>query len=84
MRRVASALGIATMSLYNYVPAKDQIVLPTRTKVTGEGLELEGASMEVELEAQKIRMFNNVKTKIEPDKLAKKKNKAAAAPGIGG
>ena len=68
----------------NYLPAKDQILLPTRTKVTGEGLELEGSSMEVELEAQKIRLLNNVKTKIEPDKLAKKKNKAAAAPGIGG
>ena len=41
----------------NYMPAKDQIILPTRTKVVGEGLELEGASMEVELEAKKIRMF---------------------------
>ena len=41
--------------------------------------------MEVELEGKKIRLLNNVKTKIEPDKLAKKKNKApAAAPGIGG
>ena len=68
----------------NYVPAKDQIVFPTRTKVTGEGLELEGASMEVELEGKKIRMLNNVKTKIEPDKLAKKKSKPAAAPAIGG
>ena len=41
----------------NYMPAKDQIVLPTRTNVTGEGMELEGASMEVELEGQKIRML---------------------------
>ncbi|HVO94339.1 MAG TPA: LPS export ABC transporter periplasmic protein LptC [Terriglobales bacterium] len=68
----------------NYLPAKDQIVLPSRTKVTGEGLELEGASMEVELEAQKIRLVNNVKTKIEPDKLAKKKTKNPSTMGIGG
>ena len=68
----------------NYLPAKDQIVLPSHTKVTSEGLEIEGASMEVELEGKKIRLLNNVKTKIEPDKLAKKKNKTAAVPAIGG
>jgi LPS export ABC transporter protein LptC len=68
----------------SYMPVNDQIVLPNRTKVTGEGLELEGASMEVELEAQKIRLVNSVKTKIEPEKLASKKNKAAPAPRVGG
>lgn len=69
----------------NYLPAKDQIVLPTRTQVSSEGLELEGASMEVELEGKKIRLVNSVKTKIEPDKLAKKKDKApASTAGIGG
>jgi LPS export ABC transporter protein LptC len=68
----------------SYLPAKDQIVIPNRTKVTGEGLELEGASMEVELETQKIRLVNNVKTKIEPEKMANKKNKPAPAQRIGG
>jgi LPS export ABC transporter protein LptC len=68
----------------SYLPAKDQIVLPNRTKVTGEGLELEGASMEVELEGKKIRLVNNVKTRIEPEKLANKKNKTSPAQPIGG
>jgi LPS export ABC transporter protein LptC len=66
-----------------YVPAKDQIFLPSRTTVVGEGLELAGSSMEVELEGKKIRMVRNVKTKIEPDKLAKK-NKPSAHEKIGG
>ena len=68
----------------SYLPAKDQIILPNRTKVTGEGLELEGASMEAELEGKKIRLVNNVKTKIEPEKLANKKNKTSPAQRIGG
>lgn len=68
----------------SYLPAKDQIVLPSRTKVVGEGLELEGASMEAELEGKKIRLVNNVKTKIEPEKLARKKNKTSSAQRIGG
>ena len=68
----------------SYLPAKDQIILPSRTKVVGEGLELEGASMEAELEGKKIRLVNNVKTKIEPEKLARKKNKTSSAQRIGG
>ena len=66
----------------NYLPAQDQIHLPQRTMVEGEGLALEGASMEVELEAKKIRLINNVKTMIEPHKLSKKhKSKSGAAIG---
>jgi LPS export ABC transporter protein LptC len=68
----------------NYVPAKDQIVLPGRTTVVGEGISLEGARMEVELEEKKIRMIQSVRTKIEPEKLAKRKNTANASPRIGG
>jgi LPS export ABC transporter protein LptC len=68
----------------SYLPAKDQIVLPNRTKVVGDGLELEGARMEVELETKKIRLVNNVKTKLEPDKLSKKKAKMGATPRIEG
>jgi LPS export ABC transporter protein LptC len=68
----------------NYTPAKDQIVLPTRTTVVGEGISLEGARMEVELEGKKIRMIQAVKTKIEPEKLQKKKNVAGSASRIGG
>jgi AcrR family transcriptional regulator len=36
MRRVASALGIATMSLYNYVPAKDHLAQLMIDHLAGE------------------------------------------------
>ena len=67
----------------NYVPAKDQIVLPSRTTVVGEGISLEGARMEVELEGKKIRLIQAVKTKLEPDKLEKKKTSRNQARGSG-
>jgi LPS export ABC transporter protein LptC len=66
----------------NYFPAKDQIILPTPTRIVGDGITVEGARMEVELESQKIRMVNGVKTKIEPAKMAAKKNKIN--PKVGG
>ncbi|HYJ14325.1 MAG TPA: LPS export ABC transporter periplasmic protein LptC [Candidatus Limnocylindria bacterium] len=81
--RVAMKGYVLTSELANYVPAKEQILLPSRTQVVGEGISIEGASMEVELEDKKIRMVRDVKTKIEPDKLAKKKSKTAS-PKIGG
>jgi LPS export ABC transporter protein LptC len=68
----------------NYMPVKDQIVLPSRTTVVGEGISLQGDRMEVELEAKKIRMIQAVKTKIEPDKMDKKKNVARSDGRIGG
>lgn len=69
----------------NYLPAKDRIVLPTRTKVVGEGMELEGSRMEIEMEDKKIRLLQNVKTKIEPEKLAnKRKTKANGNQRVGG
>jgi LPS export ABC transporter protein LptC len=68
----------------DYLPAKDQIHLPTRTYLSGEGIELEGASMEVEMEGKKIRLLRNVKTKIEPEKLAKKRKATTLNQQIGG
>jgi lipopolysaccharide export system protein LptC len=68
----------------NYLPAKDQIVLPTHTTVVGDGIAVEGARMEVELEDKKIRLIQSVKTKIEPDKLAKKKQMTNSSPKVGG
>jgi LPS export ABC transporter protein LptC len=59
-----------------YLPAKQQIVFPRRTTMVGEGLELEGSSMEVELDDKKVRLLRNVKTKIEPNKLPKKRKEA--------
>ena len=75
---------VLTSEEANYMPAKDQIVLPSHTTVVGEGIALEGARMEVELEGKKIRLIQAVKTKIEPDKLAKKKIKAPSSQRIGG
>jgi len=68
----------------NYLPAKDQIILPNHTTVVGEGISLEGSRMEVELEDKKIRLLHQVKTKLEPDKLAKKKTKSSPKERIGG
>ena len=68
----------------NYTPADDQIVLPSRTTVVGDGIAVEGARMEVELEGKKIRMIQAVRTKIEPEKLGKKKSVASASPRVGG
>ena len=67
----------------NYLATKDQIVLPTRTTVTGEGMQLEGSRMEVEMESKKIRLIDNVRTKMEPEKLAKK-NKGNGSQRVGG
>jgi hypothetical protein len=46
--------------------------LPKRATVVGNGMEVEGSRMEVELEVKKVRLLQNVKTKIEPDKVARK------------
>ena len=54
-----------------YLPAKEQILMPQRTTLVGAGLELEGSRMEVDLADTKVRLLQNVKTKLEPDKLAK-------------
>jgi LPS export ABC transporter protein LptC len=75
---------VLTSEAANYLPAKEQILLPSRTLVVGEGISIEGASMEVELEGKKIRMVRDVKTKIEPEKLATKKSKTANGPRMGG
>jgi LPS export ABC transporter protein LptC len=58
-----------------YLPAREQIVMPQRTTLTGEGLELQGSSMEVDLAESKVRLLRDVKTKLEPEKLAKQKDR---------
>ena len=67
-----------------YFPAKQRITLPTRTTIVSNGFELEGSSMEVELEEKKMRMLRNVKTRLEPDKLDKNKANKTATRAIGG
>lgn len=56
-----------------FLPEEQRIVLPKRTTLVGGGFELEGSSMEIELEGKKVRLKSNVKTKIEPAKIAKEK-----------
>jgi LPS export ABC transporter protein LptC len=60
-----------------YFPAKEQIVFPGKVSMVGDGFELEGSSMEVSLDSQKARLERNVKTKLEPEKLSKRKNRSA-------
>ena len=49
--------------------------MPQLTSLSGEGLELQGSSMEVDLGDSKVRLLRDVKTKLEPEKLAKQKAK---------
>lgn len=67
-----------------YLPAKEQIVLPSRASMVGDGVELEGSRMEVELGDKKIRLLRNVKTKLEPEKLKQKRTGANVDPVNGG
>lgn len=67
-----------------YLAAEEQIVLPTRATLTGNGVELEGSRMEVELQVKKVRMVRDVKTKIEPEKVAKKDKESKARQMSGG
>jgi LPS export ABC transporter protein LptC len=67
-----------------YLPDKQQVLFPNKTTMVGDGLQLEGASMEVELDEKKVRLLRNVKTKIEPDKLAKKKKETGSSFANGG
>jgi LPS export ABC transporter protein LptC len=56
-----------------YLPDEKRIVLPSRATVVTDGMAVEGSRMELELEDKKVRLLQNVKTKIEPDKLGNKK-----------
>ena len=67
-----------------YLPAHQRIVFPSRALVAGNGLELEGSRMEVELETKKLRMLQNVKSRVEPNKLAKRNRKSDTKSANGG
>jgi lipopolysaccharide export system protein LptC len=67
-----------------YFPDRQRIVMSKRTTVTGGGFEMEGSRMEVELETKLIRLIGSVKTKIEPEKLAKKNKQSGASQMSGG
>jgi LPS export ABC transporter protein LptC len=67
-----------------FLPQEQRIVLPKRTTLVGGGFELEGSSMEIELESKKVRLQNNVKTKIEPAKLEKRKKEGKEMQEVAG
>ena len=67
-----------------FFPQEQRILLPKRTTLVGGGFELEGSSMEIELESQKVRLVSNVKTKIEPGKIEKKKKEIKQTHVAGG
>jgi LPS export ABC transporter protein LptC len=67
-----------------YFADTGRIVLPQRATVAGNGLEVEGSRMEIEMEVKKVRLVQNVKTKIEPDKLARKEKRSEPNQMTGG
>jgi LPS export ABC transporter protein LptC len=67
-----------------YFADTGRIVLPKRATVAGNGLEVEGSRMEIEMEVKKVRLIQNVKTKIEPDTVAKKDKKSGPNQMSGG
>ena len=58
-----------------YEKGKDRVFLPGKVTVKGKGLELEGIGMEISLQDEKLRLHQQVKTKIEPELLEQKGTK---------
>jgi LPS export ABC transporter protein LptC len=52
-----------------YFKSRNQVVLPGHVKVTGEGLEFEGVGMEIALDQEKLRLLQNVRSRMEPERL---------------
>src|SRR5262249_41405719 len=67
-----------------YFADAGRIILPKRATVAGNGMEVEGSRMEGELEVKKGRLVQNVKTKIEPDKVSKKDKRSSPNQMSGG
>jgi len=67
-----------------YLPAKQQITLPSKATLISSGIELQGSRMEVDLEEKKMRLLRDVKTKVEPEQLESMKSKNNAHRSLGG
>ena len=59
-----------------YLQAKNQVLLPGKVTVKGGGMELEGIGMEMNLDDEKMRLLNKVKTRLEPQQLERKRARA--------
>lgn len=54
-----------------YLSGKNRVVSRGRVSLKGDGVELEGVGMEMDLEDEKIRLLQKVKTRLQPEKLEK-------------
>ena len=59
-----------------YLQSKNQVILPGKVSVKGDGMELEGVGMEINLDDEKMRLLNKVKTRIELERMERKKARA--------
>ena len=62
-----------------YLKGKNQVLLPGKVTVKGDGMELEGVGMEINLDDEKMRLLQKVRTKIVPDQLESKRTRADGA-----
>ncbi len=56
-----------------YLQDDDRVSSPGMVTVSGKGLELEGEGMEIYIKDEKIKFFNRVRTRIQPDQFEKKR-----------
>lgn len=56
-----------------YLQDDDRVSSPGMVTVNGKGLELEGEGMELSIRGEKIRFFNRVRTRIQPDQFEKRR-----------
>ncbi len=56
-----------------YLKGENQVLLPGKVAVKGDGMELEGVGMEIALDDEKMRLLQKVRTRIEPQKLEKQR-----------
>ncbi len=61
-----------------YLKSKNEITLPGKVVVKGDGMELEGVGMQIALDDEKLRLLAQVKTKIEPERLQSRRSQADA------
>ena len=59
-----------------YLKSKNQVLFPGKVTVKGDSFELEGIGMEINLDDEKMRMLNKVRTKLEPERLESKRARA--------
>ena len=56
-----------------YLKSKNQVVLPGKVTVKGDGMELEGVGMEIALDDEKMRLLQKVRTNLQPELFGKRR-----------